>query len=171
MLTKRTTRWMVGCLIGCAATGLFTAAGCGPADGLSGIVPVRGKVTLDGEPLASGEIRYMPTAPEGRQARGSIESGGRFELSTLRPGDGALPGEYRIVVLAPADESTEDAAARRSNENAGRRRRTFAAEGGAPSLVPLRYTNPESSGLTDTVGDGSRESVVLELSSEADEAP
>lgn len=153
------------------AAACLAVAGCGSADGLPDVVPVRGTVTLDGEPLPSGDVLYLPTDPAGRQARGSIDERGRFRLSTLRPNDGALPGEYRIVVLAPAEESAEDAAARRANENAGRRRRTFGAEEGPASLAPLRYTKPETSGLTDVVDDDHSGSISLELTSEALESP
>lgn len=149
------------------AVSWFVAVGCAP-EGLPDVVPIRGVVTLDGQPLPSGEVRYMPTDSAGRQARGRIDSRGRFELSTLRPDDGALPGEYKIVVLAPAEESTEDAAARRVAENAGPRRRTFSEEDGPPSLAPLRYTRPESSGLTDVVDENHSGSIELKLTSDSE---
>lgn len=148
------------------AASLVAAGGCGQP-GLPGVVPISGRVTLDGEPLPSGEIRYLPKSPEGRMARGRLDDRGRFELTTLRQGDGALPGEYEIVILAPVEESAEDASARRAAENAGPRRRRYEQGDGPASLAPLRYTNPDTSGLRDTVSDSHDGYIEIELTSES----
>src|SRR5262249_49006760 len=58
-----------------------------------------GTVTYKGEKLAKGQIAFVPEAPGGRAASGQIENG-YYSLSTLTPGDGALPGKYKVTVVA-----------------------------------------------------------------------
>jgi hypothetical protein len=75
--------------------------GCG-----SGKYPVRGTVTLeDGTPLTRGLVIFERVG-EGRPmtARGNIQADGRYELSTDKPGDGAPPGLYKVVIN-PLDTS------------------------------------------------------------------
>lgn len=70
-------------------------AGCGPR-----FYTVRGTVTLDdGTPLDKGLLVFERV--EGGPpvtARGNIGPGGRFELSTEKPGDGVPAGKYRVLV-------------------------------------------------------------------------
>src|SRR5262245_27321090 len=68
--------------------------------------PVRGVVTLDdGTPLTRGLVifeRFEGGPP--LTARGSIQSDGRYELSTEKEGDGVPPGRYKVA-LNPLDTS------------------------------------------------------------------
>src|SRR5262245_25965830 len=69
--------------------------GCGPRQ-----YPVQGKVTLeDGSPLTRGMVVFEGT-DGAHMARGMIQPDGSYELSTARPGDGARPGRYRVLVSA-----------------------------------------------------------------------
>lgn len=126
-------------------------AGCGRGASL-GTIPISGRVVFNSQPVTSGEVRYLPVEKEGRVARGQIDENGGFTLTTLKEGDGALPGEYRIVVLAPVVETVEASTARRVDENKGRsKKKSFGDASGPQSQVPLKYTNPETSLLTDSV--------------------
>ena len=141
------------CLVALAISmaALSILPGCGKTGSL-GTIPIRGKVLFNGEALTQGEIRYLPKNNQGRVARGKFESDGGFVLTTLKDGDGALPDEYDVVILAPAIESEEDAKARRLGENAKKKsKKTFGEGEGPKSLVPLKYTSPKTSGLQDTV--------------------
>jgi hypothetical protein len=60
---------------------------------------VHGTVTYKGEKLAQGQIAFVPEAQGGQVALGQIENG-YYSLSTLTPGDGALPGKYKVTVVA-----------------------------------------------------------------------
>jgi hypothetical protein len=62
---------------------------------------VQGTVTYKGEKLAKGQISFVPVpeAQGGQAATGQIEDG-YYSLSTLTPGDGALPGKYKVTVVA-----------------------------------------------------------------------
>lgn len=73
---------------------IFTTVGCGKGT----LIKVQGVVTLDGEPLAGATVSFMPVG-EGRPASGRTDADGRFRLTTSRTDDGALPGEYKVVVV------------------------------------------------------------------------
>ena len=76
---------------------LLTAAGC---TSKYTPVPVSGVVTLDGQPVSKATVYFYAVGDdkEGRPAQGATDENGEFRLSTLGDGDGALPGEYKVVV-------------------------------------------------------------------------
>ena len=81
----------------CVSTIVFAAilsfVGCnrGPE-----IVPVAGKITIDGQPLATGIITLYQSGF--RPATAKIESDGSFVFKTLKDRDGCLLGEHPITV-------------------------------------------------------------------------
>ncbi|MHC5538731.1 hypothetical protein ACYOEI_10955 [Singulisphaera rosea] len=86
-------------LVLAVAASLGTISGCGSeAEEFPETFPVTGKVSLRGEPLTKGAISFVPT--NGRPATATIESDGTYHLSTFKPGDGAVPGPYRVTVSA-----------------------------------------------------------------------
>jgi hypothetical protein len=75
-------------------------AGC--SKGIS-YVPVTGTVKFADGSVPQGEIAtitFQPAdaAPNAKGASGKIADDGSFSLHTLQPGDGALPGAYRVTV-------------------------------------------------------------------------
>jgi hypothetical protein len=68
-------------------------AGCG-----SGPIPVRGRVTLDGTPVSGAAVLFVPAGTSGRPANGRTDASGVFRLTTFKQEDGALPGDYKVVV-------------------------------------------------------------------------
>lgn len=74
-------------------------------------VEVTGQVVFtDGTPLPLGIIE-LQSIDEAWVARGEVKSGGEFELSTLEPRDGAVPGRYRVAItqlIIAEDLSFED---------------------------------------------------------------
>jgi hypothetical protein len=84
---------------------LGLGAGCG-----SGLQPVRGKVTYpDGTPVTEGTVVFESTeAEKAVTARGQIQPDGSYELGTHRPGDGAPPGKYRVLVAPKNDPNAVD---------------------------------------------------------------
>jgi hypothetical protein len=79
------------------------AAGCG------GRATVTGRVTYpDGSPVESGSVVAEGTA-DGKAVlvQGTINKDGTFRLGGDRPGDGVLPGSYKVAVhpeYVPDDE-------------------------------------------------------------------
>jgi hypothetical protein len=78
----------VWCMLGVT----FLAAGCG-----GGPVNVRGRVLLDDVPIAGVTVMLMPI-DQGHPATGLTDADGTFRLTTFQREDGALPGQYKIVV-------------------------------------------------------------------------
>jgi hypothetical protein len=71
----------------------------GPGCSGSGLVNVQGLVTLDGKPLANAHVNFATADGKGHPAVGLSDRDGRFRLTTYKPDDGALPGEYRVTVV------------------------------------------------------------------------
>jgi hypothetical protein len=81
-----------------AAIFVGTCWGCGSGSVVPPtLIPVKGKVTYKGQPVTKGVVRFEPDG-FGRMATGQIQSDGTFELTTLKPGDGVVPGEHRVTI-------------------------------------------------------------------------
>jgi hypothetical protein len=110
------------------------ATGCGGVKPL----PVTGKVTLDGKPLAKGTISFHPDKSKGNTlnspAVGNIENG---EFSVAAGKDKGVPaGWYKVeirssVPINPKDEYSEH-----------------------KSVISEKYADPATSGLTAEVKEG-----------------
>ncbi len=108
--------------------GLSVAGGCGSSEStnLSPTVPVTGKVTWNGKPLAQGTVTFEPDG--GREAHADIQPDGSFTLTTFTKDDGALQGTHRVAVTGSLP--------------------------GGRDRVPLRFQNYNSSQLEVEVVDG-----------------
>lgn len=58
-------------------------------------VPAKGRVLIDGQPLAHGTIQVMPAGA--RPASGTIVNG-EYVLDTYGNGDGTLPGRHPVTI-------------------------------------------------------------------------
>ncbi|HEX2476734.1 MAG TPA: hypothetical protein VHK01_18415 [Lacipirellulaceae bacterium] len=128
----------------------LTACGCGSKLGLPDMVPIRGEVIYKGTPLTQGEgtVVYLPAElGNSRQATGAIQSDGTFQLTTMQPGDGAMKGKYKIVVYCYKPHPS----ATLSREEYDKQLRAGKLDRG--SVIPEKYSNPASSGLSDVVDD------------------
>jgi hypothetical protein len=126
--------------------------GCGGDDGLAKRIPVSGKVTYMGAPLARGTITFTPADRDAgiRPASGSIVDGS-YQLTTQSDRDGAMPGKYKVSVVSKNfDESTGQT----PEGNALRRDRMAKILAKSKTLIPSAYNVPETSGLTSTVPGG-----------------
>src|SRR5687767_2466277 len=101
-------------------------------------IKVTGVGDVDGRPLTTGRITFLPQAvgagESNRPATGTINEQGQYELSTFKQGDGALPGKYQVAVISNSSEPTVEEM----------------AEKGATiiSAIPGGYNSPATSGLT-----------------------
>jgi hypothetical protein len=128
-------------LLPLACLGL-TGCNKGPA----GLVPVSGKLTLDGKGWPKyGQINFSPVKTvEGHPvlpAMARINDDGTFAILTPAA-PGLVPGEYNIAIRCMLEASDE--------RHAGK------------SAIPERYGNPRTSGLKVTVAEGSQP-IVLNL--------
>jgi hypothetical protein len=123
---------------------LLLAANTGCPSGSEQLTPVKGKVTYKGVPLQSGHIVFIPDGSRGNRghfAEADIQEDGTFSLKT----DGilgAIPGWHRVTVIcvqpAPAGQVPK-------------------------SLVPVRYREPQLSGLSWEVQANKTNAVDLDL--------
>ena len=93
---------------------------------------VRGKVTYNGKPVPNGTVNFIPTRGA-TTATGEIHPDGSYALTTYKPGDGAVLGTHKVVVVAMQDMGN------RLPEN-----RTPLP----PPIVPVKYTSLATSDLT-----------------------
>jgi hypothetical protein len=73
---------------------------CSKKDDIPETVPVAGKVTVDGNPLAAGNVSYHAFDKEqktGAMIAGQIDSTGGYVVYTGGK-DGAPPGRYKVTV-------------------------------------------------------------------------
>ncbi|HAH49058.1 MAG TPA: hypothetical protein DCM07_30315 [Planctomycetaceae bacterium] len=134
---------------------LFNVTGCGSPtekpEFVSKLVPVTGKVTLDGEPLSGVLINYIPAQDQagGEIAYGFTDEAGNYDLQVQMVGQapedsqGALPGNYRVYITklvlpdgSAVPEILSDAEAE---------------EQGAKQLLPDQYSSPTATKLTAVV--------------------
>jgi hypothetical protein len=105
---------------------LLLVAGCS-----SGRYPVAGHVLYqDGTPVDAGTVIAEATIDGKAVAvQGNIGTDGYFSWGATRPGDGALPGHYKVIVVPRALGDSE------------------LSQGKRPA-VPGKYTRYETSGLS-----------------------
>jgi hypothetical protein len=85
------------------ALGLFVCTGCGTR-----VYPVKGLVSFEGKPMkGGGTIVFQPTGSGGKAASGEIAADGTYTLTTFQPGDGAMPGDFRVVVIQTVTNEPE----------------------------------------------------------------
>ncbi|MCL2622528.1 MAG: hypothetical protein FWD31_02580 [Planctomycetaceae bacterium] len=114
---------------------------------------VEGVITLNGDPVAEATITFSPKDPEGKSAVGFSNNKGLYKLTTQGGKDegGAVPGEYLVAIsksdvpIVRLDQATYD------QQTGG------GQPGVAPkydALIPKKYSNMATSGLTATVAKG-----------------
>ena len=145
-----------------AAVLLLGGLGCGK----SNLAPVAGTVLLDDRPLANARVSLVPEDGTGVPAQAMTDGEGRFAIATHAQGDGAAPGEYRVVITKleatrgnplPTSDDAMETLVKGQQEK---------AKHGLPaskSLVPVIYTDATRTPLRVTVPAAAP--VTLELSS------
>jgi hypothetical protein len=81
----------------------MAVGGCG---GAGKPVKVSGILTLDGKPFPGATITFTPAEGSGKPAGGRSEVDGSFQLTTYKPDDGALPGDYKVSVTYQEGDKT-----------------------------------------------------------------
>ena len=137
-------------------------AGCGQSANQPAVAPVAGVVTYNGSPLANAQVMFIPADSSGsRLANGKTDASGAFVLSTFGKGDGAIPGDKLVTVVAQEEVD---------------RKKSRGNEPGSPGyvapkdLIPKRYFSEATSGLKATVVAGKRNTFEFALTDEKEAA-
>jgi hypothetical protein len=117
---------------------------------------VTGTVTWQGKPLAGAAITFVPTGSDGEAASAITDAEGKYALTTWEAGDGARPGQYRVKV-SKQEQETVDPSTRVQNLSYEEEQKIY-VENMKPApppkrLIPARFENEQTSGLTHTVED------------------
>jgi hypothetical protein len=129
------------CLAAVTVCGFF--GGC--SGGEVATVPVHGKVTMGGKPLTGGIVSFQPVqiaaGLPNHISQGAIQADGQYTLSSFRPDDGAVPGEYTVTIQSVQAHEPFD---------------QFSKAPPAPSgpKIPAIYSSAESTTLKATVPTG-----------------
>jgi hypothetical protein len=134
-----------GVLLGVA---LGMVIGCGSSGPQMG--RVSGKVTYQGQPVANATVTFLPDAAGSQSATGITDASGEYQLSTFGKNDGALVGKHRANVVARA------AFEGKLPPGAGEAMLEEFQSVGKP-LIPQKYFNVETSGLSFDVQSGSNQ--------------
>lgn len=111
---------------------IASVSGCGGSSNPEGVtlVQAKGKILVDGKPVAGLSIQLNPRFDWKSDAvpypHATTDQDGSFLLETFRPGDGAVSGDYEVTITSP------------SSEGLGR----------ITDPIGLLYADPTKSGLT-----------------------
>jgi hypothetical protein len=117
-------------------------------------VPTGGTVLYNDQPVEGATVLFLPQG-HNHAATGRTDSSGRFRLQTFDPGDGAVPGEYKVTIRksevssAGGDQQDDDFEHLEEPEER--------------SLLPERYAGAETSGFTASVAEGGDNDFSFEL--------
>lgn len=132
-----------------AVAGFWSLVGCSGGPTMPTRAPVSGVVKLNGQPVAKVSVQFIPLdEAKGRSASGQADANGKYVLQTFEPNDGALPGEYKIVVNSPPDEAK--AFKDKKVEFTGTK-----DAGGVK--IPAKYSDPKQTDLKATVKSGNND--------------
>jgi hypothetical protein len=90
---------------------------------------------------------------QGRPAQGTTDAQGRFQLSTMRPADGAVVGTHQVAVIA----------ARSGVERMPGPGEMVVPEPVQADALPKRYADPQASGLEREVKADGKNDFALDL--------
>lgn len=135
-------------------TSVILLVGCSGGGNLD-TAPVTGVVTLDGKPVTSGLVRFWPEG--GRTAEGYLGDDGKFVLRTYEDADGATLGTHKVTVTHVSNEKPQEPDYDKPE--------VFRRRSRDKPPIPLKYDNPEASGLTFEVKAGEENFAELKLSS------
>lgn len=147
----------ISALWGALAAVSFAGCGGGAEDKWSAErpkpAPAGGTVQYKGAPVEGATVVFVPQGHK-QAATAQTDGSGKFQLQTYEPGDGAVPGEYKVTVRkveATAPPETEE---------------TNPSDATPPqhrSLIPERYSNVQQTDLTASVKEGAENSFTFEL--------
>ena len=172
-MTPTIARWLL-----CVSICCVVLAGCGRAQRWPALTePTTAVVRLDGRPVEGALVMLGPVG-KGYSSQGTTAADGKATLTTFSRGDGAVAGEYKVLVSLqetrdnPALKLPDPAIDREAYNLA----RDQAAQAGKSfylvrELLPQRYVSFDTSGFDAEIRRGVANEVVLELSSKGAPPP
>ncbi len=133
----------------CLGVGLaliLTVPGCGGSDKP---VQFKGKLTLNDQPVAGALVTFLKQGPKGHDAHGQTQADGSFELTTFAANDGALPGEYKVVV--EYHEPVEHKGTHRNQREAMQAVAKEQPKKPPRYVIPAKYSDPSHTPLRQKV--------------------
>jgi len=120
---------------------LLLAAGCGTPE--PELFPLAGRVLYRGRPVAGAELGFHPLFEgPGWSPVAVTGEDGSFQAATKQPGDGVLPGRYKVTVVWHPETSDGEE---------------------SPNRLPARYASPVTSDLEVEAGTDSDTPFTFEL--------
>lgn len=138
----------------CLLVSLFVLSGCSDGGGAT-TVKVKGTVMAVGKAVDGAVITFYSKSG-GEAASGRTDEEGKFQLTSRKPNDGAVPGDY-IVTVAKSGATTEvmtyDATkiGGMSPDYIASMKNASKPPKEVKGLLPAKYANVKDSGLVRTV--------------------
>jgi hypothetical protein len=141
-----------------AACGIGLLAGCTSEPEKPPTFAVTGTVTMKSRPLENARVIFVPTQG-GSPASGITDKDGKYQLTTNTSGDGAQAGTYGVKVAkydgkappAPSEDAKQITYEEEQKLQFAPDERPLPV---AKSVLPKKYDNEGTSGLSHTVKDG-----------------
>jgi len=136
----------------CLLISLFVLSGCSDGGGAT-TVKVKGTVIAGGKAVDGAVITFYSKSG-GEAASGRTDEEGKFQLTSRKPNDGAVPGDY-IVTVAKAGNTAEamtyDVSKGMTPEYIAAMKNASKPTKEVKGLLPAKYANVKDSGLIRTV--------------------
>lgn len=167
-------RWLASLF---ALSAVAWLAGCSYEDewtkSLPATVEATGYLTLDGEPVDGASIVFAPADGKTHAAKALSDSSGYFSLDAFPSKEGAVPGDYKILVTKTVETKggtpPPNSPAAKLSETAMEEGKAHAQEDTEEvhwiNVLPTKYNNPNTSGLKATIPEGGTSELKLELKS------
>jgi hypothetical protein len=148
---------MLRSLVLCFFASLLVGCG-GSADDAPDVVPVKGKVLVDGKPLSAGTIDFYPDEAQGTKgpgATGEISPTGEFTMISPGNREGSMVGHFKVTITCPFDPGG-------GSSPSGELK---VPEGSVQCELPAKYSEYENTPLTVEVKAEGNEDLVIEVTS------
>lgn len=148
----------------------FALVGCGGASDRPKVYKVTGKITMSGAPVAGATVTFAPKLPIEKPpqpvAIGITDAEGAYTLQTFNPGDGAVEGNYIVLVTKATAAPAATIGGHDPNkvfDAAAAHAQATAAMSGQAGGLPVKYSSPTQSDLKAKVESGGKNDFPFDL--------
>lgn len=146
---------------------MIVVCGCGDGAETPTVVPVKGTVMYKQKPVEGATVSFMAKGAS-RAASGVSDASGAFQLSTYAANDGAIVGEHVITVskVKAEAQATSDPTANMNDPSQLTAQWEQTKDGdpeASKTLLPEKYSNPNTTPLKETVSESGENTFVLQL--------